>query len=631
MDNRTPEYDLIPVEEKIDPKVFLKVKDLLLTLANTISALKIFPKNHASAVHFRKEFVAKLKNFLDEHQQLELEIGEYAFLYKGKQVYQDEISSKSLPFFFYKDGLRVLAFYQGMSEEEILEFLEMVRAESAKPAEESDIVNALWLKDLPNVQYYAPEEFLENRILEERSETLARKGLKIIPQELSNRVINIQVDRQQLFSGRLELNEKDREALSSFRPEAVPETLDGWQQPFDFSTEEVMDRASQQERAETKESLPPAEQHPVFLEVKLEPRDLEQLNELIEKNRRLSPEEEFINLMVEILGLEQDLQQFQLNLDILYEFYVENIKNGHFSVPILLNEKLRKFKNLIISGDPEKNRLIDGFLEKTSDLKILDEISKLVDAGAEINLEALFDYLVQFGEKAIPFMAELGEKIEDEDFRRRLKDYFAEKIQSSPQSIVLLADDQRPKLTEIIIDLMRQQPAQKIIPLFSHFLSFSSRELKLKAIEALGTFNDELASRLLFGFLNDADPEIRIKATASIKFLSDTTRLKQLMKEVFTRKFKKKSLEEKRALFEFIGRTRQPESFNFLKKIFLKKAPWPYVTELRVCAAYGLAAMGTREAIDLLHRGENFFIPRVREAAVEALSRLSSKKSQGQP
>ncbi|MBC7363882.1 MAG: HEAT repeat domain-containing protein [Candidatus Aminicenantes bacterium] len=620
--------ELTAAEEKIDNQAFLKVKDLILTLANTISALKIFPKHHASAVHFRKEFINKLKSFLDEYQQLELEISEFAFFYKGKQVYQDEISSKSLPFFFYKDGLRILAFYQGMSEEEIQDFLELVRTESAKPAEESDIVNALWLKDLPNIQYYAPEEFLENRILEERSETLARKGLKIIPQELSNRVINIQVDRKQLFNGQVELQPEDREALSSFQPEDQFQIPENWQQPFEFSGGEVLKEAMQAASPEEKGTLPAVEASSLFLEVKLDQKDLEQLNQLIEKNRQLSPEEEFINLMVEILALKEDLQQFRLNLETLHDFYVENIKNGHFVVPVLISDKLKKFKELITSGRQDKKQLIDEFLEKTTDLKILDEIAHLVETRAELNLEALFNYLVQFGDKAITFMADLYEKIEDEEFRGRLKEFLAEKIKLSPQMIVQLADDQRPKLTELIIELMRQQPAQKIIPSFSHFLTFSNRDLKLKAVEALASFNDELASRLLFGFLNDSDPEVRIKATSSIKFLSDTTRLNQLMKEVFTGKFRKKSLEEKKALFEFLGRTRQPEAFAFLKKIFLKKSPWPHVTELRICAAAGLAAMHTKEAINLLRRGENFFNRKVRQAAVEALAALGSQNPQ---
>jgi len=90
-----------------------------------------------------------------------------------------------------------------MDDEEINDLLEIIRLESAKPAEESDVVNALWLKDFPNLQYYAPEEFIENRILEERTESLSKRGLQIIPQELAGKVVDIEVNRQELFSGQL--------------------------------------------------------------------------------------------------------------------------------------------------------------------------------------------------------------------------------------------------------------------------------------------------------------------------------------------------------------------------------------------------------------------------------------------
>jgi hypothetical protein len=55
--------------------------------ANTISALKILPANHASAIHFRQDFIYKFKSFLDQYQQLELEIGEFAsFIKENKSI-----------------------------------------------------------------------------------------------------------------------------------------------------------------------------------------------------------------------------------------------------------------------------------------------------------------------------------------------------------------------------------------------------------------------------------------------------------------------------------------------------------------------------------------------------------------
>ncbi|HRT25319.1 MAG TPA: hypothetical protein P5258_02080 [Candidatus Saccharicenans sp.] len=609
-------------EEKADPQAVQKVKELVLSLANTISALKIFPPEHASAIHFRQDFISKLKTFLDNYQRLELSISEFGFYYQDKLVYQDEISSKSLPFFFFKDGLRLLAFYQGMDDEEISDFLDIIRTESAKPTDESDVVNALWLKDFPNLQYYAPEEFIESRILEERTESLSKRGLQVIPQELAGKVVDIKVDRQQLFSGRLELRPEEKQAINAFVDEEVPELPENWQQNFAFEAEGAESGTG---TGQVDQPANLAVKLPVSLQLTEE--ELSQLNRLLERNRKLSPEEEFINLMLEIMALEDNEKQFETNLNILEDFYLENIKSGHFNIPIILNRKIKELRTLLASSPDDRPSQLDAFLARTADLKILDEIRKLVDNKVQLNYEALYEYLVQFEEAAVPFLAEMYEKVENQAFRNLVRGFFQEKMATDPGLVASQLDEQKPQLTSALIDLMEKQPAKKIIPYFTSFLAMSSRELKLKAVEALASFNDELANKILMAFMNDKDQEVRLKATTNLKFLGDTSRLGQLMAEVFTPKFRARSFEEKKALFEFLGRTKSEEAFKFLKKIFLKKSWRRSTTELKICAVAGLEKMGSKEAIDLLRRGEHFFNRQVREASAEALVRLALKNS----
>ncbi|MBC7348412.1 MAG: HEAT repeat domain-containing protein [Candidatus Aminicenantes bacterium] len=601
-------------EQEDEAQAFQQARELVLALANTISALKIFPAHHSSAIHFRQDFISRLKAFLERYQKLELEVGEFAFYYQGKPVYQDEISSKSLPFFFYKDGLRVLALYQGMDEQEIGEFLELVRSESAKPAEESDLVNALWLKDLANVQYYAPEEFIENRILEERAESLNKKGLQIIPQELANRVVEINVDRQKIFSGQVELRQEEKQALESFQDQEFPDLPETWQQTLSFAEGEAKP-----------EEIPGQEKAPGSLpeKVALNREELNTLNQLIERNRQLLPEEEFVNLMMEILALEKDLEQYRANLEILKAFYQESIKAGRFEIPILLDRKIKDLKALISQDQPEKMPLLESFADATSSLQILDEVRKLVDQKVELNYQALFEYVKQFGDKALPFLAEFYEKIDNPEFRSSLRQLIRSKLQENPATAAAFIDDQKPELTAEVIELMRELPGQKIISQFSNFLTLSRRELKLQAIEALSSFQEDLANKILLGFMNDSDGQVRLKATSSLRYLGDPSRLKQLVKDTGTRAFRHKPFEEKKALFEFLGRSRNPEAFNFLKKTYLKKSILPATTELRVCAVAGLEANRSPEALELLRRGEKFLNPRVRQAASQALVRLT--------
>jgi len=327
--------------------------------------------------------------------------------------------------------------------------------------------------------------------------------------------------------------------------------------------------------------------------------------------------------MMEILALEKDLEQYRANLEILRTFYQESIKAGRFEIPILLDKKIKDLKALINQDQPEKLPLLESFAAATSSLQILDEVRKLVDQKAELNYLALFDYVKQFGDRALPFLAEFYEKIDNPEFRASLRQLIRSKLQENPATAAAFIDDQKPELTAEVIELMRELPGQKIISQFSNFLTLSRRELKLLAIEALSSFQEEMANKILLGFMNDSDGQVRLKATSSLKYLGDLSRLKQLVKDTTTRAFRHKPFEEKRALFEFLGRSRNPEAFNFLKKTYLKKSILPAATELRVCAVAGLEANRSPEALELLRRGEKFLNPRVRQAASQALVRLT--------
>jgi len=166
-----------------------------------------------------------------------------------------------------------------MDDERNNDLLEIIRLESAKPAEESDVVNALWLKDFPNLQYYAPEEFIENRILEERTESLSKRGLQIIPQELAGKVVDIEVNRQELFSGQLALKPEEKQAVDSFVDKELPELPENWQQNFTFEAEGQ--ESGQQPRPSISEAGQPLEKQTTFL--KLTEEDVNELKPLTGK------------------------------------------------------------------------------------------------------------------------------------------------------------------------------------------------------------------------------------------------------------------------------------------------------------------------------------------------------------
>jgi len=203
-EKKSPVIVAVGGDLSLDPKAVNKTRDILHQLSNTVSAMKIFPPEHATVKNFVDDLTQKIRSYLDAYGKLEIWVSEYSFLCGGRTVFTDEMTIKSLPFFFFKDGMQALYFYQGLDRDEVLDFLDLIRQESQKPASDGDIVTALWERDLANIQYYAPDDFLENRIIQERAESQAASAPGAMP-EFADEVIEIRVDTSKFTTGKIEL------------------------------------------------------------------------------------------------------------------------------------------------------------------------------------------------------------------------------------------------------------------------------------------------------------------------------------------------------------------------------------------------------------------------------------------
>jgi HEAT repeat protein len=154
-------------------------------------------------------------------------------------------------------------------------------------------------------------------------------------------------------------------------------------------------------------------------------------------------------------------------------------------------------------------------------------------------------------------------------------------------------------------------------------MNFQNGDVKSAAIHVLARARDEMANRLLAGFLNDPDEEIRIQAAIALDPGQGGARVKQILREASAREFQAKSLKEKEALLSFLGRTRSAEALEFLSRTLLK-APLlgsKRRLELRLAAVAGLESMGTEEALDALRKGAIGRPQKVREACAASLAR----------
>ncbi|MCU0244914.1 MAG: HEAT repeat domain-containing protein [Acidobacteria bacterium] len=512
------------VEPPSDPARVERVKDLLHYLANTVSAMKIFPTDHATVLNFVDQLTAKFAAFLAAHQKLQVAIEEFSFIYDGKPVYTDEVAIKSLPFFFFKDGLHILYFYDGLDRPEVLEFLELVKAEAQKPAEDCDIVAALWERDFPNIQYYAPDEYLESRILTE---------------------------------GRIELDGPDREEVRR----AAERT--GGESP---------EPAPAAEEATAPRERPAGERSPAAgMDPTLTEDELQSLERMVRANRTISAEEEYINLMVEIVYLEEDEAGRQASLDALLEYNFDRLQRGDFQVPVLIIQKVQELGRHL-AGDPAKTAPLDAFLRRVVSPKTVEAVKALLEKKKTLDWESLLGFFGLLGPPALGLAAGLYDLAPDGEARHKVLGFIERTGASQPGLLAALADPARPELARELVAVLARLPERKGLPHLSTFLNFQNRDIKLEVVHVLGQVRDEMANRILLGFLKDPDEEVRIQTAMKLDPGEGGARVQQILREASASGFRDKSLKEKEAMLAFLGRTRSPEALAFLDRI-LKKAP----------------------------------------------------------
>lgn len=592
-----------------------KAKDILTTMANAVSAMKIFPPEHDTVRNFTAQLGAKFDDFFECAPQLQVDVAEHSFIYAERVVYTDETPAKSLPFFFFKDGTEILYFYRGLERGELFEFLALIKTVSQRPAEDNDIVAALWESDFSNIQYYAPDEFLENQILAEKREVEAKDALPGLPSDLAHETLEVRVDRQKHAEGQITLSSADRERLARGLEAPEPEELPSEDEPSSPALVPEESAGLQPEPSSWASNLSGA--------------DIEEVKSLVRANRLLWPEEELVNLTAEIIFLEEDPAISAASLDILGDFYIGQVRAGQFPAAALVITKLRELRSQIDEGSSQKAALLDASLKETAGPRALGAMDAALGSSLPVGWPAVLAFLKLLGPPALPAAAGLFEKLADAEVRTQVLDFIRESGRADPGLIVRLANDARPALSLEIIGFLSDLPEEKGIPAMSVFLGFRSRDIKLEAIHALGRRPGEKASRILLSFLDDPDEVIRIQAALNLNQVGERLRILHVIASAAAPEFRRRSFKEKQAILSFLGRTRSPEALTFLSAALKRTSLWRSKRrlEIRLAAVAGLESMGTAEARAALEAGRRAFGRKIRKACVEALDRMPPSTS----
>ncbi len=146
------------------------VKDIFRTITKTVKTFSVYPRDNPIYQKFTSEVFEKFRAFFESSEELSVAVEQYSLLYKTKEVFHSDEKTDNIAMLLYADGLRQIDFYKGISADEIIDFVDILRlAPKSETDDEDDIVTLLWEKNIRNMGYTAVDDTVDDDLAVEES------------------------------------------------------------------------------------------------------------------------------------------------------------------------------------------------------------------------------------------------------------------------------------------------------------------------------------------------------------------------------------------------------------------------------------------------------------------------------
>ena len=134
-------------------------RDLFRLLDRTIKLRRLYAHEHAACRSVTRDLVERFAAVLDEVAELTLTVKVKTLLVGEEVIHEDERGEASIPYRLFRDGVRLLLFVRGLTEEEIENFVMVLESrESDSSHFDENIATMLWRQGFKHIRYSAVDE-----------------------------------------------------------------------------------------------------------------------------------------------------------------------------------------------------------------------------------------------------------------------------------------------------------------------------------------------------------------------------------------------------------------------------------------------------------------------------------------
>jgi len=550
---------------------FLLARDLTTHLIKTIKAFQLYPLDNPTIKEFKNQLYKQLWFFLNKYSFFKLQVGEYTFFFNGKNLYENRDPKSSIPFLFYKDGIRELRFMKDLEEWEIEGFIEVIRSRGNINELEDDLVTLLWNKDFPHISYVATDESLEETpiLIPENTDQLRSR---IVSKPFA---YNVQVDFEE------------------------DEKAQGW------------DHLSQMDY------FTPLKDRKVYF---LTAEELEHLR--LEVEAEINPLFIFriIDTLFEIIALEKEPELYQEAFNFLAKVLDDLIAIGEFKKASEVLERLYTVLKTYDLKDWQRGSIYRLIQSGGNEIKI-ERIKKILDQKEGTGLEEIKNYLILLQPNSITSLIKILGELNSSKARRLVCDVLSQIGENSIELFAPFLNDRRWFLVRNIVYILGRIRKEEALPYLQKVFNHNEVRVRREVVKSLGFIGGIRVISLLIKSLNDKDARIRSIAAINLGKIGKTFGLTTLLDTVQSKDFQKREDSEIKAFFYGIGMAGSNEAIPVLQQLLEQKSLFGLgrMDKIRIGAAQALALIGTPEAKAILAKGKNSKVEPIRKACLQAL------------
>ncbi|NOT21276.1 MAG: HEAT repeat domain-containing protein [Nitrospiraceae bacterium] len=584
-----------PAKQPANPEL-VSVKRILALLDKTAKSRRTYGAENPVAQKFLQQLFEELTVHLTTYFKLAFLIQRSELYFNGEVVYhaEQDSSNESVAFKLYSDGIRELAFIEGLLQEDLTFLLDSLWDNRDSDENDDDIVTRLWSKNLSTITIVTAEEIAKSSTTANIF-SLSTGGMMEAPESRLRDLL----DREQarISKGAGTGLEDGRGAETSDNGISAGEKAagDSGKQASRFKSGQVGYEVSDEEFSELAKEIASesARDNTTYI--------LDMLTAILASEKTPA----ILTKLLALWGQVLDSLTTQGKWTVL-ESVLGLLQVTAEMRPDLGEDHKKQLASLLDSlGRPERIKMIEAYLNRT----------------LNATTEGLPTVLLSMAPTAVPALCALLANLEAPAHQAVVAEALETLAKDQPDYLLRGLADRRPRYVKNLLAILLKWNNPRFAESIEKLVRYPDSQVRKEVVRAIGIFRPNGNGAKLLAFLTDTEESIRFAALKLLTTGQYTAPYPLWAPLVSADTFMERSLGEKRAVFQAMRATSGDEAVPFFEGLITE---WSWTNrkkkdELAALAAEALGKLGTPAAFAVLALGQKKASAAVKQACATAL------------